>query len=43
MEKQLSKKIKELVLGFQINELTEALVYERIATFVKDERINKLF
>lgn len=38
MEKQLSKKIKELVLGFQINELTEALVYERIATFVKDEK-----
>ena len=38
MEKQLSKKTKEIVLGFQINELTEALVYERIARFVKDKK-----
>lgn len=38
MDKQLSKKTKEIVLGFQINELTEALVYERIAAFVKDEK-----
>ena len=33
MNRQISEKTRKIIIGFQENELTEALVYEKIAGF----------
>ncbi|MGN0907275.1 MAG: VIT1/CCC1 family protein, partial [Bullifex sp.] len=38
MEKQISEKTRKIIIGFQENELTEALVYEKIASFIKNDK-----
>lgn len=36
-KKALSEKTRKIILGMQVNEVTEALVYEKIAKQIKDE------
>ena len=41
MNRQISEKTRKIIIGFQENELTEALVYEKIAGFIKNDEDKK--
>ena len=41
MDRQISEKTRKIIIGFQENELTEALVYEKIAGFIKNDEDKK--